>query len=935
MRKLIIFIMLVSLTANAQETFRKGEVIVKFKDIPESTLNVAPSTTKRAAQKEQQPLDALLQQIGATEVKPLMPLTGKNAQTARRKLASNQEVAKDLSQLCVLKFDSAHAVKDVIAQLQSLDNVEYAEPNYLVKACADYSSEPRYGDQWGLRAIKMPELWQVPVKNTRRPVIAILDTGVETTHPDLAANIWHNEDETADGNDSDENGYADDICGWNFIGNNADVKDDNGHGTHCAGIAAAIGDNNEGICGANPDALIMPVKVLDEYGIGSVDLIIQGILYAATNGADIISMSLTVICYEASTYEALEDALSIAYSSAILIAAAGNDHVCMVPSHEKYHGNNECFAGLQPRYPAASKYVLGVMATDESGQLASFSNFDCDGPLRARDPGYYDADFEDNKSYELKAPGDNILSTYIGGGYTYLSGTSMACPMAAGAISRLLQCRDYTHEELLKALVHTSGNNIDMMAAYQVTDEALSETTFSIEHNGVSMVFVKTSEGTCQLGDGEQPAIDVNTQGVVEIPEEVHGLSVSGIASNAFKGCQYVTEIIVPLNVLGFGLETFKGCTSLTRLALMGFTQGFYDFYDDFDEATYKNCTLCVNDGDADYYRESQWKIFEHQEYFPYNLGRVFFADVNGTSFPFTVTSLSPKTVKCGFLFHHDALYSIESFDVPSEIQGYAVTAVSECAFADSPNLISVTLPPTIESLGSGAFVYCHNLQHINIPDGVKTLDDHVFEYCSSLSSIDLPSSVEYIGGQAFTESGISSFTFPEKVTTIEHHLFCLCKNLKHIEIPSQIKRIEYDAFHGSGLETVVIGSGVEYIAEFAFYGCNSLKQIEVKATTPPTFVYLSTFPDYTIPLIVPKGCKEIYQTAINWELFTNIIEADEPEVVPGDANGDGTVDASDLTALVSILLGHSVGSMNADVNADGATTIADIVALIAILAAQ
>ena len=141
--------------------------------------------------------------------------------------------------------------------------------------------------------MKLPQLWQQPIITQKRPIIAILDTGVDIDHPDLKANIWTNtkESEGAEDYDDDGNGFKDDLHGWDFVNQTGRIGDWNGHGTHCAGIAAAVGGNGIGIVGANPDALIMPVTVMQSDGTGDVATIIKGIDYAVANGADIISMS--------------------------------------------------------------------------------------------------------------------------------------------------------------------------------------------------------------------------------------------------------------------------------------------------------------------------------------------------------------------------------------------------------------------------------------------------------------------------------------------------------------------------------------------------------------------------------------------------------------------------------------------------------------------
>ena len=233
------------------------------------------------------------------------------------------------------------------------------------------------------------------------------------------------------------------------------MRDNNGHGTHCAGIAAACGGNGIGITGANPDALIMPITVMQSDGTGDVATIIKGIDYAAANGADVLSMSFGGY-YDS---QAERDALGKAYQKAVLVAAAGNDYKCIYP--HKCLVNNNLGA---PMFPAAYSFVLGVEASaDTQGGVASFSNFDDDGPVTST--------FADLYNYELRAPGTNILSTFPGGQYKVLNGTSMACPLAAGAISRLMMARDISSkEELFGDLINTAKGNINIFDAYSLTD---------------------------------------------------------------------------------------------------------------------------------------------------------------------------------------------------------------------------------------------------------------------------------------------------------------------------------------------------------------------------------------------------------------------------------------------------------------------------------
>lgn len=455
--------------------YREGEIIVKFK----STSAARIRSHKRGITSGVDNIDNIINELGISKSEPLMPFTGAKGVSRTQQLRSvsgNTIEANDLSQLYLLSFDSTkNNVHEAVSKIAALDEVEYAEPNYLVytlssgdgseladcaKEATAYISEPLYSQQWGLEAINLPSLWKMPKTTDKRPVIAILDTGVDITHPDLADNIWTNEAEAegAEYEDDDNNGFADDLHGWDFVNQTPRLGDWNGHGTHCAGIAAAVGTNGIGVTGANPDALIMPIAVMQSDGSGDVATIIKGIDYAAANGADVISMSIGGYNYSI----AQEQALARAYQTAVLVAAAGNDCKPINPTL--------CFkCGLKglPMYPAAFTFVLGVQASaDSNGSLASFSNYDDDGPTFSK--------FGDERlyNYELTVPGTNIISTYPGGKYKQLNGTSMACPMAAGAISRLLQSKEYASKELLFGdLINTSNGNMDILATYCVKDD--------------------------------------------------------------------------------------------------------------------------------------------------------------------------------------------------------------------------------------------------------------------------------------------------------------------------------------------------------------------------------------------------------------------------------------------------------------------------------
>jgi len=321
-------------------------------------------------------------------------------------------------------------VAKAIQEYNSNPNVLYAEPDYLVSLPPEQAdkvsgksesfeiasmrtpNDPDYPLQWGLKNtgqapfygksgadIKAPDAWGITTGSSSI-VIAVVDTGVDYTHPDLAANIWKNSGEIPNnGIDDDRNGYVDDVRGWNFVSSNNNPMDDHGHGTHCAGSIAAVGNNNLGITGVCWNARIMPLKFLNASGNGRVSDAISAILYANRMGAQVISNSWGGTQYT----QALKDAIDA--SPAVVVCAAGNS------------GQN---SDQYPQYPAAlsSSNIISVAATDYKDNLAGFSNYG-------------------TSSVDLAAPGVNIRSTYKNSQYQYLSGTSMATPYVSGVAGLL------------------------------------------------------------------------------------------------------------------------------------------------------------------------------------------------------------------------------------------------------------------------------------------------------------------------------------------------------------------------------------------------------------------------------------------------------------------------------------------------------------------
>ena len=317
-------------------------------------------------------------------------------------------------------------VQEVMEKVRALKNVVVAEYDYLYTTTSttmidsDTVAEAVQGngramDQWYLRSGNLQLGWDylrtkdITAGGSRDVIVAVIDTGVDYTHEDLKDNIWVNSKEIPDnGIDDDGDGYVDDVYGVNLETGTGSGMDDNGHGTHVAGIIAAA-NNNIGIVGLAYNVKIMPIKAGMASGFFTQAQIAKGILYAYDHGADVINMSFGG---GASTI-AVQDALELAYTRCVLVAAAGNDGL-----------PNEAGFGAAPSYPGALSYVMGVMSVDSFGVESSFTNYDV-LPFSSVE-------------YEVYAPGSQILSTIPGNRYATWSGTSMATPYVS-AVAALLR----------------------------------------------------------------------------------------------------------------------------------------------------------------------------------------------------------------------------------------------------------------------------------------------------------------------------------------------------------------------------------------------------------------------------------------------------------------------------------------------------------------
>ena len=293
------------------------------------------------------------------------------------------------------------------------------EPDLAVRTAATVSNDPSFGSLWGMHNtgqsggtpdadIDAPQAWDL-ARGDGSVVVAVIDTGVDYTHPDLAPNVWRNPGEVAGDNiDNDGNGYVDDVHGWDFFNDDADPMDDDGHGTHVAGTIAAAGNNSTGVVGVNWNAKVMALKFLGADGTGTLSGALAAVNYATTMHRDhgvnvrVTNNSWGTAGFSQELYNAFKDS---GLAGMLAVAAAGNG------GDDGVGDDND----LTPDYPASFDLdnIISVAATDHRDQLSSFSNYGA-------------------TTVHLAAPGVDVLSTTPGNKYGRLSGTSMATPHVAG-----------------------------------------------------------------------------------------------------------------------------------------------------------------------------------------------------------------------------------------------------------------------------------------------------------------------------------------------------------------------------------------------------------------------------------------------------------------------------------------------------------------------
>ena len=380
-------------------------------------------------------------------------------------------------------------VADLVNQLNSLPEVTYAEPDYLVSINA-LPDDAMFDQQWALNNegqtggyvdvdIDAPESWDRYTDGSN-VVVAVIDTGVKYDHEDLANNMWVNEGEIpGNGVDDDQNGYIDDVYGYDFVSNDGDPMDDNQHGTHCAGIIGADTNNGIGIAGTAHNAQIMAVKFLSASGSGSTSAAIQSVLYAVDNGATILSNSWGGGGFS----QALMDAIQYAHDRDVMFIAAA--------------GNSSRNTDASPNYPSGYDVanVISVASTTHIDSRSSFSNYGA-------------------TTVDLGAPGSDILSTIHTGGYASLSGTSMATPYVSGAAVLIRSNFPHLSSQDVKEILMSTIDPIPALDGLTVTGGRLNVEAALNEASSNGFITVsENASGLIEAGESATVSVSVNALG--------------------------------------------------------------------------------------------------------------------------------------------------------------------------------------------------------------------------------------------------------------------------------------------------------------------------------------------------------------------------------------------------------------------------------------
>lgn len=458
------------LSKSSADDYVPGELIVKFRStLPVSIgiLGLSTITPGKKVPATASMLEKLNLKYGVRSTRPVFTNRPSAFKSLRRDRITPLSRPVEMGEIHVLEMSRDADPVSAAAEFSKLPEVEYAQPNYYVEPYIlpddpFYSSFGSWGqsfdDLWGLKKMQMEPAWDIT--QGAGSVVAVVDTGLDYSHPDIAGNVWTNDNEIAgNGIDDDGNGYVDDVMGWDFANNDNDPMDGYGHGTHVSGTIAAIGNNGLGIIGVAPQSKIMALKGLSDAGSGTIEALSLAIIYAAENGADVINNSwgCSASCPD---NPIAEDAVRIAHSlGSVVVFAAGNS------------ARDVSF--YSPQNMAETITVAASTPTDTAPWFSNTGVVDVSAP----GGGDFDSTSTIFQSYR------NILSLkssacgatcpdqlIVGGNFMRQAGTSMSAPHVSGLAALLVANGGLTSEQVRQSIRKGSDDvgdpGVDKFAGY-------------------------------------------------------------------------------------------------------------------------------------------------------------------------------------------------------------------------------------------------------------------------------------------------------------------------------------------------------------------------------------------------------------------------------------------------------------------------------------
>jgi len=558
-----------ALEEDTDQRYEPGQLIVRF----EPTEPPSSDQEGRARAARRDPLDLIPWNVGVIDSKELFV---KEAQHPQARAAMKQSTtpvetiltereklqkalfAKHLSNIHLLEVEDVidgepRELPDLAAEIAAIPGIKWAQPNYFYYRNQDGDADPDLPLQYGLFAIEADEAWEDTETTTGSEgegvVVAIIDAGVDHTHPDLAANIWENPGETGlddnlmdkrfNGIDDDDNGYVDDVRGWDFRNDDNDPATIDTHGTHIAGIIAAVRNNGIGIAGIAPKAKIMILKALSDTGRANNLDLAEAVKYAADNGAQVTNNSYgrKDVLPEPMERESFDYAHGLRVVSVASVGNGGRD------------------VGIFPdfNFPSELDTVIAVASVNRDDVRSESSNY-----------GFFGVD--------LSAPGDAIHSTLNGNDYGEESGTSFAVPHVAG-VAALIRSKypDIGHDGT-RGILFTTSDSIEIIDD-KLMGRGRVNAFKSLHETGVELgwIFHKVPEQKA-IGQkirikqkiqnhGTETAFDVETRTPVPtgwefIPDPLKSINCAFVQTGAYVRCTY--RKLDPLKIKGNRSMFFK-----------------------------------------------------------------------------------------------------------------------------------------------------------------------------------------------------------------------------------------------------------------------------------------------------------------------------------------------------------------------------------------